>query len=75
MAESGQENTKNTNYQLWRNDNHPIELYSDEVFYQKVNYIHNNPVKEGIVDKEADYIYSSARDFNGSKGLLELCYI
>ena len=72
LAEAGQQNSKKTNYQLWRNDNHPIELYSEDVINQKVNYIHNNPVEEGIVEREEDYIYSSARDFIGKKGLLEL---
>ena len=72
LLEAGQENAKNTNYQVWRKDNHPIELYSQEVINQKVDYIHNNPVVEGIVEREEDYIYSSAKDFNGKQGLLKL---
>lgn len=46
MLKAGQTNNKNSKYQLWRNDNHPIELYSNEVISQKVDYIHNNPVLE-----------------------------
>lgn len=35
------------------------------MFMQKVNYIHNNPVKEGLVDRPEDYQYSSARIWKG----------
>lgn len=72
MLKAGQSNSKNSKYQLWRNDNHPIELYSNEVINQKTNYIHNNPVLEGIVKNAADYLYSSANNFEGQEGLLEL---
>lgn len=57
--------------QFWRHDNQPIELFSHSVFCQKINYIHNNPVKGGIVFRPADYVYSSAIDYSGEKGLLE----
>ena len=62
MLKAGKANSKEQTYQLWRNDNHPIELYNNEVINQKINYIHNNPVEEGIVVKAEDYLYSSAND-------------
>jgi len=62
MLKAGKANSKEQTYQLWRNDNHPIELYNNEVITQKINYIHNNPVEEGIVVKAEDYLYSSAND-------------
>ena len=37
-----------------------------------MNYIHNNPVKAGFVDKPEDYRYSSARDYAGTKGLIDI---
>jgi len=52
-----------------------IELLNLEMFHQKLNYIHYNPVEAGFVEKEEDYLYSSARDFYDKKGLIELCYI
>lgn len=58
-------------YQFWRHDNKPIELWSNEVIQQKIEYIHNNPVEEGIVFRPEDYKYSSAADYAGEKGLLE----
>lgn len=72
MLKAGQANNKNSKYQLWRNDNHPIELYSNEVINQKTNYIHNNLVEEGIVEKAEDYLYSSARNNTGEEGLLAI---
>ncbi|OYX25467.1 MAG: transposase [Flavobacteriales bacterium 32-35-8] len=60
-----------TNFQFWRHDNNPIELWSNEVIQQKIDYIHNNPVKEGIVFRPEDYKYSSAPDYAGEKGLLD----
>lgn len=39
---------------------------------QKLEYIHNNPVKAGFVENPEDYIYSSARDYAGIKGLIDI---
>ena len=53
-------------------DNRPIEIYSNDVMDQKLNYIHSNPIIAGFVDTAEHYFYSSARDYAGEKGLLEL---
>ena len=58
-------------YQFWRHDNHPIELWSNKVIYQKINYVHNNPVDAGLVFRPENYIYSSALDYSGEKGLID----
>ena len=58
-------------YQFWRHDNKPIELWSNKVIDEKINYIHNNPVEEGLVFKAEDYVYSSAIDYSGEKGILD----
>ncbi len=47
---------------------------SADFFRQKLNYIHQNPVRAGIVEKEGEFRFSSARDFYNRKGLLELSY-
>lgn len=65
---------RNKKFQIWIHQNHPIELVSNKFFEQKINYIHENPVKAGIVDKAEDYIYSSARDYAGEKGLIEVVF-
>lgn len=58
-------------YQFWRHDNRPIELWSNKVIDEKINYIHQNPVEEGLVFRAEDYRYSSAIDYAGEKGLLD----
>lgn len=46
--------------QFWQQHNHPIEVYSEEIFEQKPVYIHKNPVKTGYVKEPDDWKYSSA---------------
>jgi putative transposase len=48
------------------------ELWSDEVFYQKLNYIHMNPVVSGFVSEPEHWLYSSARNHAGLPGFVEL---
>lgn len=56
--------------QFWRHDNKPIELWSNTVIQEKINYIHRNPIEAGLVYNAVDYVYSSARDYAGNQGLL-----
>ena len=63
---------KNGEVTFWQPGNHPEEIRSLDFFKQKLSYIHNNPVRAGIVDKEEEYLYCSARDFSNKKGRLEL---
>ena len=53
----------NSHFQLWQKGFHPIELFSPKWIMRRLNYIHNNPVVAGIVDKAEDYVYSSARNY------------
>ena len=77
FSETGQENSRNTNYQFWQQDNQPQELYSSAFIFQKINYIHNNPVAAGIVERPEHYLYSSAKDyfFTRKCGLLDLVFL
>ena len=65
FKKAAESTTNVNNYQLWRHDNKPIELWSNNVITEKINYIHNNPVEEGLVFRAEDYVYSSARDYSG----------
>ena len=56
-------------------DNHPEELITNRFIDQKLDYIHNNPVSAGLVDEPEHYRYSSARDYAGGKGLLDITLI
>ncbi|MEQ9422867.1 MAG: transposase [Cyclobacteriaceae bacterium] len=51
---------KDRQYQFWKRDALSIDLYSEKVFNQKLDYIHDNPVKAGFCEKPEDYFYSSA---------------
>ncbi|WP_276505015.1 REP-associated tyrosine transposase [Terrimonas pollutisoli] len=77
FKEEGQKNSRNSNYQFWRQDNQPQELYSPAFTFQKINYLHNNPVEAGIVEKPEYYIYSSAKDYvlTTKCGLLDLVFL
>jgi len=72
FEQEGKRNPNNEIHQFWQQDNHPIELYSNEVIDQKLDYIHHNPVKAGWVDEPYHYLYSSAKDYSGGKGLLDI---
>ncbi len=63
FLEFGAQCRNNEKFQFWKQDNHPIELYSNKFIKQKIKYIHNNPVKAGIVENPEDYLYSSARNY------------
>jgi REP element-mobilizing transposase RayT len=60
---------------FWRGDNRPIELWSNAVIDQKLHYLHQNPVEEGLVFKAEDYRYSSAYDYAGGNGMLDILVI
>ena len=73
MKRMGLKNSNNKGFQFWQQDSHPIELWSDEVFYQKLNYIHNNPIETGFVTDAVDWKYSSARNYaNHDHTVLEI---
>lgn len=63
---------RNSEYQFWTHENHAEYIFSNKFIEQKLDYIHNNPVRAGIVEKPEEYKYSSAKDYAGEKGLLEI---
>lgn len=69
---NGASNSNNEVYQFWQQDNHSVCLDNGEKTFQRLNYLHNNPVAEGIVEYPEHYVYSSAKDYGEGKGLLDL---
>ncbi len=66
-------NSDNRHYQFWQQDNHPIALWTLEVIWQKLTYIHYNPVRAGLVAEPWHYLYSSASDYYvNKKGLIDI---
>ncbi|MEX0780006.1 MAG: transposase [Balneolales bacterium] len=51
-------------YQVWKPHNYPVVLYNDKVIQQKMDYIHLNPIRSGIVNVPEAYVYSSANESN-----------
>ena len=64
--------SRNEKYQFWRYGSHAEEIYTDKFLWQKLDYIHLNPIRAGIVEKAAHYLYSSASNYVDGKGILEI---
>lgn len=59
-------------YKVWQDGYHAKELITNGFIYQKLNYVHANPVTDGIVERAEEYYYSSARNYAGLEGVLEV---
>ena len=59
-------------YKFWQHHNKPIELWTDKVIKQKIDYIHNNPIASGFVTNAVDWKYSSARNFQDDHTILQI---
>ncbi|MBS3963820.1 MAG: transposase [Methylomonas sp.] len=59
-------------HQFWQEGAHPQLMGDEQTMRQKLDYIHNNPVKRGYVDNPAHWRYSSARNYEGQPGLIEI---
>lgn len=60
FEKAGQYNPDNVNHQFWQPGNYPVQLYTPAVIEQKIDYIHQNPVRAGFVGSAHEYWYSSA---------------
>ena len=63
---------KDRDYQLWQEGSHPQMIQNKEMMIQKIEYIHYNPVKRGYVDEPVHWRYSSARNYAGVGGMIEI---
>ena len=73
FEQAGKKNSNNTTYQFWQQHNQPIEVSCDaDRLVKALNYIHENPVKEGFADSAENYPYSSAVDYSEKKGLIKI---
>lgn len=65
FRDAAAKHSRNKEYQVWTHENHAIWLYSSKFIAEKIQYIHNNPVKALWVQNPEDYLYSSARNYAG----------
>ncbi len=76
FRKAGEKNNRNEIYQFWQQDNHPVQCDTNDILDSKLKYLHENPVRAGLVRYEQDYIYSSGIDYYGSeKGLIEIDFV
>jgi putative transposase len=61
-----------SDYQVWQEGSHPQQIQDDEMMWQKLEYIHNNPVVRGYVDDPLHWRHSSARNYAGQPGSIEV---
>ena len=69
---SAKQHKRNEKYQVWTHENHAEIVYGNQFMDSKINYIHDNPVRARIVEKAEDYLCSSARNYAGMEGVLEV---
>jgi putative transposase len=70
---TGRSNNNNKDFQFWKQDYHPITLDTGEKLRQRLNYLHENPVRSGLVWEPWHYRYSSAIDYwTIEKGMLAI---
>lgn len=68
-------NSNNIDWQLWQQHSHPIELSNATITKQRLHYLHENPVVAGFVSQADHWIWSSAYDYAGGKGMIDLIFI
>lgn len=66
---------KDRRYQFWQEGSHPQAIQDEKMMRQKIEYIHNNPVRRGYVDEPTDWRYSSARNYSGKKGVIPVTIV
>jgi len=57
--------TKGQRHQVWQESFYDFNVYTESKLYEKIAYMHNNPVVWGLVDDRGDYPYSSYWNYFG----------
>ncbi|MBI3913955.1 MAG: transposase [Chloroflexi bacterium] len=67
------EKTERAEYKVWQDDYWDKNIFSEKMLRQKLNYIHNNPVRAGLVNSPDEYPYSSYRSYElGDEAWIEI---
>ena len=74
FEENGKKKKNNFRFQFWQHENHPVLLDNEQMYRQRFNYLHENPIKAGFVKEPQDWLYGSGIDYYSTKeqGLLKL---
>ncbi len=69
----GKGNKRNKDFQFWQQNYHPVELCANEKLDQRLKYLHENPVRSGLVCEAWHYKYGSALDYyTNESGMLKI---
>ena len=72
FEQAGQETQRSDN-KVWQDSFWDENIYTERFLRQKLNYIHRNPVRAGLVEHPGDYPYSSYRNYEfGEEWLIEI---
>ena len=76
FKKAGERNKRNKTYQFWQQNNHPVECSTREILQSRMIYLHENPVRAGLVRFEQDYLYSSGIDYYlNERSLIDIIYL
>jgi hypothetical protein len=59
-------------FQFWQEGSKPKQVRTDRMLWQKLEYVHRNPQERGYVDDPTHWRYSSARNYAGQPGLIDV---
>ena len=72
FEEEAEPSKRHKYYKFWQEGNHAIELFNEKFVWDKINYIHNNPVEAGLVKQAHEWVYSSASNYLDLESILEV---
>ena len=75
FEDEAEQSKKHKTYKFWQVGNHAIEVFTEKFIWDKINYIHENPVRAGLVKQQWDWIYSSASNYQDEESVLEVLKI
>lgn len=75
LESQGERSSSNVYYKVWVHENHPVMLDTNAMIDQKLDYLHQNPVKAGICYTAEDYVYSSAANYAGEPGIVDVVFL
>lgn len=75
FSKATETHNRNKTYQFWRYGNHPEEVYSPKFLWSKLDYIHLNPVRSGLVERASHYVYSSAVNYVEGSGVVYITLV
>ncbi|GAA4010836.1 transposase [Hymenobacter fastidiosus] len=75
FTREGERNPNNLHFQVWQQHSHAVELTSNTMIQQRLDYTHQNPVRAGICYRPEDYVYSSAAQYAGLETVLPVSLV